>query len=295
MSTKEIDMSWVTKDDGYRYEDRYGGYIDIIKEVALTPKETPIVCLHPPWSWVPLLTYLNTNIVYPRNVFDHCRIVENALTGIRLDDINRTMVEVLSAFRPETVDCLWKCDCQWETDRPNKITEREFIVTNSSSYQRREVLDYLSRLATYVPPRRKVLLVPCAADKPYPSPLHRECLRIINGLDDRVEWYMANVTGVLGIVPMDLWDIMPWYDSGIPNQWRVSQVLGEYFKKYPHYRIVVYSDFYGPAINTALTMSGQQSVADWAVKLDEANQFDYLDLMSDSRLQQLDSIMRGKS
>ena len=252
MVSVHIDLSVLPSD--HWYEDRYRGYIEIFHRIAHTPADEEVVITNPPASWIPLLKHLNCRCVGARTVFEHCPHVNRAMGNARLD---RTMLEVLCNFRPETADCLWKCDMQWQVPegRVRKYDDqKEFIVTTNGAYHRPEVLEFLKRLKDYVPTKRNVLLVPCAADKPYPSALHKACLEMLP--DD---FYLMNATGVLGLVPQDLWDIMPWYDSGIPNQWRLFEIARTYFAQHQHDRVVVYCDFYASTLAQAFKVINQEA------------------------------------
>lgn len=268
---------------GQQYEDRYRGYLEIFERIAKTPAHCKITVSHAPASWLPLLMHLNCMIVEPRcNYFAHDPLVYDAVWdgGRRLD---RTEVEVLCALRPETVDALWKCDAQWNPPEGRVRDYRrdgEFIVTCNGSFWRPEVLEYLGRLEEYVPTKRKVVLVPCAADKPYPAPMHRA---VLDRMHD--DFYLMNVTGVVGLVPQDLWMVMPQYDSGIPNEWRAFEAVRRYFNKHEHDQIVVYCDFYSLAIKAALENIGMDNRAHY---INEVKFYpDYLDLMEPARLQAL--------
>jgi len=270
---------------GQRYEDRYRGYIEIFERIATTPRGESITINGAPWSWYPLLYHLNCEITESRLVFQHCPIVRDAVTLV--NHLDRTAVEVLCCFRPETVDCLWKVDVQWQTDRVRRYNAFiEFIVTNNGSYHRREVLDYLTTLENYKPTKRNVLLVPCAADKPYPSPLHKECLKLLPS-----DYYMMNATGVVGLVPQDLWSDMPWYDSGIPNEWRLYRTVHDYFSKHPHDKIVVYCDYYGETIEAALKSIGQREKARFILPI--RFYYDYEDLLEPNLLEALRRTLNG--
>lgn len=276
-----------------RYEDRYGQWLYFFKEIAETSVDCLVVAHDIPWSWVPLLIYLRCEIVTPILRFDHCHIVMRALratqsvgTGIvSTPPLDRTAVEVLCGFRPETVDALYKIDMQWRVPpgrtRVKFSEQTEFIVTNNGSFFREEVIGFIQELKAYTPSKRKVVLVPCAADKPYPAPLHQAILDILP--DD---YYLAIATGVLGIVPEDMWGRMPHYDSGIPNQWRLFKQTKEYFGRTEHTRIIVYCDFYSEAIDAALqaTFGGFQSV-DFIFPPYEYD--DYEDLLSSNNLSRL--------
>lgn len=271
-----------------RYEDRYGKYLSLFEQVAKHPADSEVTVRNPPWSWVPLLHYLRAETLNPIEKFDHCRLIQRMFpverAPIRLD---RTAVEVLCCFRPETVDALWKCDMQWKTKRPRSEYKNEFIVTNNGSYHRREILEYMQRLEQYTPPKKNVLLVPCAADKPYPSPMHKAVLGIMPN-----DYYLCNATGVVGLVPQDLWGIMPHYDSGIPNEWRLFNVARDYFVRNPHDKIVVYCDYYSIAIKRALESINQ---LDRAVFVNPVVfYYDYIDLLNPTRFNALKKVLNAK-
>ena len=232
---------------GHTYEDQYRGFLRVFEQIASVPGGVQIVARNAPWSWVPLLEHLNCIIAEPRVVFEHCLYVKGAL--LTPLDRDRTFVEVMTNFRPETADALWKIDMQWSPP-PGRVRTYppfgQFIVTTNGSFHRPEVLEYIGRLNTFTPTKRKVLLVPCAADKPYPSAMHSMCQALIP--DD---WYIMNATGVVGLVPQDLWDVMPHYDSAIPNRWRLFEAVKQYFAKHTHDRVIVYCDFYSVAIKAA--------------------------------------------
>jgi predicted RNA-binding protein len=285
--SKTFDLSGANFPAGGRYEDRYGGYLTFFKEVAITGG----VCIvrNPPWCWVPLLKHLNCLVDTPREEFEHCRRV---MGSVQMDlDLDRTTVEVLCSFRPETADALWKCDMQWDLhkDRTKSYEpSREFIVTTNGAYHRPEVLSFVEKLGMYVPSKKKVVLVPCAADKPYPSALHQA---ILNFIPD--DFYMANATGVLGLVPQDLWPVMPWYDSGIPNDWRLFQTVRNYFMAYQHERIVVYLDYYGLAVFHALFSIGQLNRASFMLPL--RFYADYENLLADEQLFRLSKVLHDEN
>jgi hypothetical protein len=249
MSDKELEIDLTVMPSGTRYEDRYGQYLEIFHRIATTPANIKVVVVSPPASWWPLFMYLQCWIrgKAPQIYFEHCKLVKDATYTV--GKLDRTAVEVLCGFRPECVDALWKIDMQWEVPegRVRKENKKEFIVTNNGSFHRPEVTHYLKNvLAKYTPKKRKVVLVPCAADKPYPSRLHKEVLARMP--DD---YYLAVATGVLGIVPQDLWPEMPHYDSGIPNEWRLMRIAEKYFHLHQHNRVVVYCDYYSEALEQA--------------------------------------------
>lgn len=239
---------------GARYEDRYGEYLDIFHQIGMFNGSVAVV--NPPASWVPLLLYLNVDVYGYQCYFEHDHVVARALsleaeTHIPRSTLtDRSLLEALVCFRPETLDALWKFDMQdsWRSARLHCFAQRqEFIVTTNGGFYRPEVLEYLNSVSTYKAPSDKVVLMPCAADKPYPAPMHSAVIAVAGP-----EYYVANVTGVLGIVPRDLWPVMPHYDLGLPNEWRVMNMLRDYFLRNKHSSVVVYLDYYNITVNEAL-------------------------------------------
>lgn len=272
--------------EGRRYEDRYGKYIDIFKQVLDKIEAGEHVTVYDaPASWVPLLRYIGAWVDSWRIHFDADELVTQLLS--QSVGFTRTEVEVLCGFRPECVDALWKVDAQWKSSHIKSEERTEFIVTCNGSFWRPEVRAYLDRLKAYVPTKRKVVLVPCAADKPYPSEMHSAVLARLPH-----DYYLMNVTGVLGLVPSDLWPVMPHYDSGIPNEWRVQNMVEAYFGQFEHESIVVYCDFYNLAIAAGLARSHRRGF----VFVNEVKfYFDYVDLLDPKRLRRLeDCIARSE-
>lgn len=267
---------------GATYEDRYGGYLELFKLIAHTPAEQRVEVVNPPASWIPLLWHLSAKTTRFQLHFEHCAQVRALLRATK--EMDRTLLEVVCGFRPETTDALWKVDVQWRC-APGRVRRyvprQEFIVTCNGSFFRPEIFNYEQQLERYVPSKRKLVLVPCAADKPYPSALHRAVLKRMPA-----DYYLANATGVLGIVPQDLWPLMPHYDSGLPNEWRLMRTLRHYLKRFEHERIVVYADYYSEAIYYALESLDMLDRADFVNPV----QFyaDYLNLLEPQRLQRLE-------
>lgn len=274
---------------GERYEDRYGKYIEIFHDVLLKCQAGEhVIVTDAPASWVPLLCYIGAEVTTWRTHFETDRLVyemlrsSNDLYNEGLPKFTRTEVEVLCGFRPECVDALWKVDAQWQNEIKSEGRD-EFIVTCNGSFWRPEVTGYLEALADYVPSKTKVVLVPCAADKPYPARMHKAVLDLLPS-----DFYLMNATGVLGLVPQDLWKRMPHYDSGIPNEWRVQSVVGEYFRRFPHEVVIVYCDFYNIAIQLGLDRARQGAVFVNEVKFYS----DYLDLLAPARLEALRTALK---
>jgi hypothetical protein len=278
-------INLATLPQGQTYEDRYQGYLKVFHDIATTPGNVHIHVESPPWSWVPLLRHLRCSNDVPVNRFEHCPMVAGAMLNNKMRQ-DRTALEVLCNFRPETADALWKCDMQWPTSSGRVVDygpSREFIVTTNGAFHRPEVLEFMERLRHYTPTKRKVIIVPCAADKPYPAPMHEKVLSMIP--DD---YYVMNATGVLGLIPQDLWGIMPWYDSGIPNEWRLFNIARNYFKKHQHDRVIVFADFYAQSLHHAFASLGMLDEPG-KVRFVLPVQFyaDYVDLLTPERLQAL--------
>lgn len=270
---------------GGRYEDRYGEYLKVFHQIAMAPIDEKVLVKSPPYSWVPLLWHLGCTFSAPQKYFQHCDLIKTIIEGDThpIGFFDRTSVEVLCGFRPETVDALWKCDWQWKTPRARKYPlEKEFIVTNNGSFHRQEVADYLYLLNKYVPEKRNVVLVPCAADKPYPSEMHAAVMKMLPP-----DWYMMNATGVVGLVPSDLWADMPFYDSGIPNEWRLFNIARAYFAKFVHKNVIVYCDYYNLTLYHAFQSIAGKGTAN-VTYLNELKFFpDYINLLEPFRLKLL--------
>ena len=275
----EIDLT--TMPSGKTYEDRYGKYLDVFKQVY---EGSGVVVISPPACWVPLIWWLGGRIEGDtQRIFEQDDIYETLLvTGaINRNRIlyDRTLLETLTGVRPELVDALWKSDCEWFSNTaPVREREKEFVVTNNGSFHRPEIFTYQEMLRDFVPSKKKCILVPCAADKPYPAKLHKAVLKIMP-----VDYHLIIATGVLGLVPMELWDKMPHYDSGIPNEWRLMKTVASYFGRHDYHKIVVYCDFYNEALSHGLQGIHTEKVFVNPIKF----YFNYLDLLDKNRLARL--------
>jgi hypothetical protein len=272
---REFDLTTMPK--GARYEDTYGGYLEFFREVAETPADVKIAVDGAPHSWVPLLEHLGCMVRSQRAVFEHCEMIALMTTEATFD---RTAVEVLCGFRPECVDALWKCDNEWDTKRVPDEGKREFIVTTNGAFYRKEVLRYLETLQVYRSPYRFAVLIPCAADKPYPALLHQRVLDILPP-----HYELIPATGVLGLVPQSLWAVMPYYDSGIPNEWRLYNMTREYFNRHDYVHVISYTDFYSYAIAQGFAAIGQSERLQFVDP--PVRRMGYLDLLAPHRLDAL--------
>jgi len=276
--------------DAITYEDKYRGYLKVFEEIAYLSPDIEVIVENAPWCWYPLLYHLNCKIIHSKIEFRHCPIVrELCMFDPELD---RTSVEVLCEFRPETVDALWKVDIQWNSQRRRKYpTKKEFIITSNGGFFRKEILDFIDLLQKYHITKPNVVMVPCASDKPYPSPLHRKVLEMMPN-----NYYMAVVTGALGLVPQDLWDRMPWYDSGLPNNWRLQNIVAQYFSINPHDNIIVYCDNQSAAIMNGFKVSNMLSFVTFVNPWEEViGLADYLDLLDPVRLARLEAAFKLRS
>ena len=119
----QIDLTVLPK--GERYEKTYGQWLEVFEQIAHAAPEIIIDVSRPPASWVPLLMWLGATVYSPRVHFlDSDPLAMRCLdideSNIVTSVFSRTQVEVLSSWRPETVDALYKCDMQWQTPRTYK-------------------------------------------------------------------------------------------------------------------------------------------------------------------------------
>ena len=273
------------------YEDTYGWYMQMFKLVSQIPRDSEVIVTNPPISWIPLLDYMNCRINGYQYYFKHDRILPNFYRELYQTGhvVDRTTLEVLCGFRPELVDALYKLDMEWDCERKKAFKpEKTFVVTTNGAFFREEVKEYLAKLGRYTSTltRRKVVLLPCSADKPYPSLLHQ---RVLDILPD--DYYIANITGTLGVVPHDLWENMPHYDAGIPNYWRVFTRVQQYFSRTFHSRVVSYVDFYADVLQHALRDIGQAYKLSMVIRPEEANKTDYLPLHEDRYISRLTEVL----
>jgi len=279
---------------GSTYEDRYGGYMSIFRSVfESVVRGQDVVVVNPPFCWIPLIWWLGGETEGGQIFFEHDFVVRQLVNSKTIDRqrilSDRTLLEAITCLRPELVDTLWKSDMEWVVDptildalRYQSIRS-EFVITNNGSYHRSEVLAYLKKLWAFKSTFQKCILVPCAADKPYPSRLHRA---ILDFLPD--DYHLIVATGVLGLVPQELWAVMPHYDSGLPNEWRLMSIVSDYFRRHTYSKVVVYCDYYNEAIERGLMgISGLERVFVNPVKF----YYNYIDLLDSRRLGRLKEVL----
>ncbi len=259
---------------GKTYEDRYGGYMDVFKKAS----ENKLKVINPPHCWKPLLWWLGVDVEGGQCFFEHDYIFESlSLNRVQILK-DRTLLEMFCTIRPELTDALWKADMEWNCWFDNSTYEREFIITNNASFHRSEIRDYLERLNNFKPTKNKCVLVPCAADKPYPSVLHK---KVLDMLPD--DYHLVVASGVTGLVPMELWEYMPYYDSGLPYEWRLLKIIEKYFTKHDYKKVVVYCDFYNEAIYRGLASFHKEKVFVTPIRF----YYNYLDLLNVDLLKRL--------
>jgi hypothetical protein len=278
---------------GIRYEDTYGQWLELFKKLA--ESDTKFSIRGCPRSWASLIYALGNDIESVRDHFPTdslARCTPELLKHFEREGLLREMVECHSTLRPELVDSLYKADMEWITlwrlFKENKGKEEMILVTNNASFFRLPFMNYLDNiLPTYIPTKTKCVIVPCAADKPYPAPLHKV---VRENITDDYEIIIA--TGVLGLVPELLWPQMPLYDSGMPNQWRCMLAVEKFFGLNGYNRVVVYSDFYASAIHRGLKgvryQDGHHNVA---YVFGYAENMPYQDLLSSENLNTLRSML----
>ena len=256
--------------------------MEIFSLIASSPVATKNVTIHSaPYSWIPFLKYLSCSCVGGQHYFEHDTVVLQMIGHI--DATDRTLIETLAGFRPELVDALWKCDMQWKTDRPLYPGRRDFIVTTNGSFHRREVIGFMKTLDSYHTTAKTAVVLPCAADKPYPSPLHQKVKTMVG---EHTELCIA--TGVLGIVPESTWSFMPFYDSGVPNEWRLYNRAIEFFNHVQYDDVIFYVDFYSNALYAAVNELKRLGCKTDFTFVNAVEPYDdYIDLLNEHRLNDL--------
>ena len=245
---RTFDCESLFTDDTVSYEHEYERYLDFFKLLAYS--ETAVRCENVPPSWWPFIWYMGHHpsaacggLAYAHDADAGCIDWSSAVVRVTNEGRDaRHIVEMASSAHPELVHALYLYDTAWprRTRHPHFPA---FPVTCNGSFFRPEITAYLELLDGYAPTKRRAVVVPCAAHKPYPSPMHDAVRRAIPE-----HWDIIVATGVLGLVPCDLWPEMPEYDSGVPNLFRCEEVVRWYFSRNEYERVVVYSDFYAYAI-----------------------------------------------
>lgn len=279
---------------GRTYEDTYSGWLEVFREIA--ESDDIVEVRQCPTSWAALVHYLGGLPRDVHNVLPEDELVgDDIMTRIALAKGNgrlRELTEMTASVRPELIDALWKSDCQWHTKNRRHQEQSNFVVANYGAFTRPEILEYDYALQQFVLENRGYfgcVISPCAADKPYPARHHQ---LISDHLPDK-SWHQVVATGVLGIVPEELWSEMPLYDSGMPNLWRCMAVASWYFARMDYVRIVVYSDFYNRALASALTPLSNHAEIVWVHSV--GPRAEYMALSSPSNIALLSTALRGVS
>lgn len=270
---------------GETYENTYGQYIEIFRKIFMGEI---VKVLNPPACWAPLIRYFGAEvggelrIVFPNDRFFR---TDAWTTG----PLSRSAVEISVAARPELADALWKADMQWDCIFPPADPDGgQILITNYNSWYRRRIIEVMHTVenSSRPPLSNKCVMVPCAADKPYPAPLHKDVKKVVG--DD---WELIISSGVVGVLPERFWpDCQVDYDSAIPNFWRLMKSVEKYFGRWDQYkRIVVYSDFYAEAIYRGLVGVDVEKAFVLPVKWRK----DYENLRSEENLRKLDEAIRG--
>jgi hypothetical protein len=276
------------------YAHEYDGFMQFFR--LLAHATTPIECVDVPSVWVPFVLWLGHEVVTVETSLRRCEV-----SSVPWGELYRTamqkgygdprrVVEIASVSQPELVHALYCADTEWPCLLRKREHRTEFAVTCNGSFFRDEVQAYRHTLAKFVPTKRKVVIVPCSAEKPYPALLHR---RVQERLPNTGEWYVMIATGVLGLVPDGLWSSMPMYDSGLPYALRCEQTVAAYFSRHWHDAIVVYSDFYANAVHKGLAAANALSRADFV--LGHHYRDTYENLLLDEHLNALSVALRSHS
>lgn len=252
MQKKSIDLIWVgDKNAGQRYSDTYGKYLEVFKEI----NEFCVVD-NAPRCWVPLLYYLGASVnsmrwAFPEDDFiPFDSVIEFGGKFYRTED-PRHMVEVFCAMRPELIDALWKIDNQWKKPISTMMDGRrdikkDMLITTTNSFDRPEIKKFISEVGRYKSVLGKCVITNCSADKPYPSEVHKRIKTLYP------EHELLVISGVTGIVPERFFPMMPNYDSGMPNFWRIKKLSADYFIRNRYDEIVVFTEFNQYALNETL-------------------------------------------
>ena len=236
---------------GSSYAHEYDEYLNFFRMLGHAREQ--VVCDNVPMQWAPLILWLGHKVdTTLSNRFEQWSGTMAWDQAYALAGDKRRVVEVSSTLRPELVHALYCADTEWPCPLHKREVRVDFPVTCNGSFFRAEVQEFRALLRSYKPERRKAILVPCAADKPYPAAMHKAVAARRDSMPDAKDWEIIIATGVLGLIPETLWGQAPLYDSGLPNVDRVMQTVSWYFTRHKYERIVVYSDFYAYAIRLGL-------------------------------------------
>lgn len=280
---------------GEAYCHEYDNYLNFFHMLACS--DTQITCKNVPQCWIPFVAYLGHKVVSIKNRWD----CDNTCWDNFYNDSKdkRRVVEIASSCRPELVHALYCADTEWPCLLKEKHEhQKEFLVTCNASFFRPEVEHYRKEiLGKFIAPKQKAVIVPCAASKPYPAPLHKEVKKVLQrAVPYPDQWHIITATGVLGLIPEELWKDMPHYDSGLPNILRCAQTVAWYFTKHRYTHICIYSDFYAYAVRLGLDEANWEGYRRFVMGIHYRDT--YSNLMLKEHLQDLEealvSLEKGK-
>lgn len=239
---------------GEHYAHEYDEKLAMFKMLAYA--DSPRRLVNVPSCWAPFVTYLGHVVESVKPVKEHGWEFEDmdwmgAYEDATYSNDPRRVVEVASTCRPELVHALYCADTEWPCLLRKHVAKKKFPVTCNGSFFRPEIAEYRELLHDYQPTKRLAVITSCSAEKPYPAGIHRAIKKVLPS--DR--WQIIVATGVLGLIPDDLWDRAPEYDSGLPNFERVIDTVAWYFTKHKYHGLVAYSDFYSYAVERGLNQS----------------------------------------
>ena len=204
--------------EGKSYSDTYGQYIDCLMnatEIDICPR-----------SWVGILKARGCKIDSIKNIFD-----EDFSLPTDYDYTNTNLLEMYSSVRPETNDALFKLYNDGELD-----VKFHMFVNHNTSFFRPYFTNWI-KANDRIDGRRKCVISNCSANKPYPDTLHK----VIK--EHYPDHSLLVVTGVLGVVHEADFNIMPDYDSSMPNQKRIEEEVIRWFKRNDYDEIVILTEF----------------------------------------------------
>lgn len=276
---------------GAGYAAEYTGYMDFFRLLAGRHGE-PFTAWNVPRCWVPLITYLGGIVESTKRVkaWGDAEAVDWRAATRNAQDLRR-VVEMSAAARPELTDALYVIDTQFPVVTHRHAMHDTFVVTTNGSFYRPEVLAYRRRLDGYEPRHKRAVIVPCTAVKPYPAPLHAAVLDRIRRAGLLGDYDVIVMSGVLGLVPADLWGEQPNYDAGLPNSERVQDTARWYFTKHRYERLVVYSDFNAHSLHMGLSQVPEAQVPHVVWCFGHYRRSSYENLLDEQYLQQLDAAL----
>jgi hypothetical protein len=232
-------------ESGSTYEDTYGARLHLFQAVAEAEFGAYSV-VDAPLNWQPLLYYLGHSSVFERGGYDcRNRVIE---TQTRAD------VEAACATEPLLVDALWRSDMVWKTSRRHQ-NQKVFPIATYSGFYRPEIIEYIEKLRQHRSRATRAVFVPCAADKPYPAPLHKAVMELL----PHSGWEIVVISSAIIAAPQGLWDEAPHYDAGLPLFERMSGRWAKEWAESCTYKVTVnYCDMLYGGVNRLFpnTLSG---------------------------------------